>query len=149
VNDTTAGLLQVGVLVAALALCYRPLGSYLSRVLTSERDLRVERAVYRVVGVDPRSDQRWQTYATSLLAFSGVGVLALYLLQRTQSHLPMSLGFGNVDPALAFNTAVSFVTNTNWQAYWASRRWARSCRCPASRCRTSSRRLSASASPSP
>ncbi|MCW2785180.1 MAG: kdpA [Marmoricola sp.] len=116
-NDTTAGLLQAGVLVAALALCYRPLGSYLTRVLTSERDLRVERAMYRVVGVDPRSDQRWQTYAASLLAFSGVGVLALYALQRTQSHLPLSLGFGNVDPALAFNTAVSFVTNTNWQAY--------------------------------
>jgi K+-transporting ATPase ATPase A chain len=116
-SDTTAGLLQVGVLVAALALCYRPLGGYMFRALTSEKDLRVERVVYRLVGVDPRADQRWTVYAVSTVAFSLAGVLLLYAIQRLQADLPLSLGFPAVDPALAFNTAASFVTNTNWQAY--------------------------------
>ena len=116
-SDTTAGLLQIGALLAALALCYRPLGGYMARVFTSERDLRVERVVYRVVGVDPRADQRWSVYAASVIAFSFVSVVGLYALQRFQSELPWSLGFPGVDPALAFNTAASFVTNTNWQAY--------------------------------
>ena len=116
-SDTTAGLLQIGALLAALALCYRPLGGYMAHVFTSERDLRVERLVYRVVGVDPHADQRWSVYAASVIAFSFVGVVGLYALQRFQSELPWSLGFPGVDPALAFNTAASFVTNTNWQAY--------------------------------
>ncbi len=116
-SDTLAGLLQVGTLILALALCYRPLGDYLARVVTSERDLRGERLVYRLVGIDPRADQRWQVYAASVLAFSFVGVVLLYVLQRIQGSLPLSLGFPGVDPALAFNTAASFVTNTNWQAY--------------------------------
>jgi K+-transporting ATPase ATPase A chain len=116
-SDTTAGLLQVGALVAALALCYRPLGGHLARVLTSERDLRAERVLYRLVGVDSKADQRWSVYAASVLAFSLVGVVGLYVLQRVQSDLPWSIGLPDVDPALAFNTAASFVTNTNWQAY--------------------------------
>ena len=116
-SDTTAGLLQVGALVGALALCYRPLGDYLAGVYASDKDLRVERVIYRAVGVDPRTDQRWQVYATAVVAFSLIGVLLLYALQRFQAHLPLSLGFPAVDPALAFNTAASFVTNTNWQAY--------------------------------
>ena len=81
-SDTTAGLLQIGALLAALALCYRPLGGYMARVFTSERDLRVERVVYRVVGVDPRADQRWSVYAASVIAFSLVSVVGLYALQR-------------------------------------------------------------------
>jgi K+-transporting ATPase ATPase A chain len=116
-SDTAAGLLQIGVLVAALALCYRPLGDYMARVFTSEHDLRVERGIYRLVGVAPRADQRWSVYAASVLAFSLVSVLGLYVLQRVQSGLPLSLGLPDVAPALAFNTAASFVTNTNWQAY--------------------------------
>jgi K+-transporting ATPase ATPase A chain len=116
-NDTTAGLLQAGALIAALALCYRPLGGYLARVLSTEKDLRIERGLYRLLGVDPRADQRWTVYGAALLAFSAVGVVLLYLIQRVQDHLPWSLGFHPVDPALAFNTAASFVTNTNWQAY--------------------------------
>ncbi|MCX6398814.1 MAG: potassium-transporting ATPase subunit KdpA [Propionibacteriales bacterium] len=116
-NDTLAGLLQVGALIAALALCYRPLGSYMAHVFTTERDLRVERVIYRLVGVDPRADQAWKTYAVALLAFSFAGVVLLYAVQRLQSGLPWSLGFPEVAPDLAFNTAVSFVTNTNWQAY--------------------------------
>lgn len=116
-SETAAGLLQVGALIAALALCWRPLGDYMARVFTSERDLRVERALYRVVGVDSRSDQRWSVYAGAVLAFSLVCAVGLYVLQRVQGSLPLSLGFPGVDPALAFNTAASFVTNTNWQAY--------------------------------
>jgi K+-transporting ATPase ATPase A chain len=116
-SDTTAAVLEVGALIAALALCYNPLGGYLARVLTTDRDLGVERALYKVVGIDSRADQRWSLYAVSVLAFSFVSVVALYLLQRVQSGLPWSIGMPNVDPALAFNTAASFVTNTNWQAY--------------------------------
>ncbi len=116
-NDTTAGLLQVGLLLLALAACYRPVGAYMARVYESEHDSRVERVIYRVMGVDPRADQRWPVYARSLLAFSAVSVLGLYALQRLQSHLPLSLGFPGVEPGQAFNTAASFVTNTNWQSY--------------------------------
>jgi potassium-transporting ATPase potassium-binding subunit len=116
-SETTAGLLQVGLLLVALAACYRPLGAYMARVYTSERDTRSERVIYRAMGVDPQADQRWPVYARSLLAFSVVGVLFLYVLQRVQAHLPLSLGFPGVAPAQAFNTAASFVTNTNWQSY--------------------------------
>jgi K+-transporting ATPase ATPase A chain len=116
-SDTTAGLLQVGLLIAALAACYRPLGAYMARVYESEHDSRAERVVYRLMGVDSKADQRWPVYARSLLAFSAVGVLFLYALQRFQPHLPLSLGFPGVAPAQAWNTAASFVTNTNWQSY--------------------------------
>ena len=115
--DVLAGLLQVGALVAALALCWKPLGDHLARTFTSPAHLRVERAIYRLGGIDPEADQRWPVYARALLAFSVVGAVLLYVLQRVQAHLPLSLGFPDVDPALAFDTAVSFVTNTNWQAY--------------------------------
>ncbi|WP_426564503.1 potassium-transporting ATPase subunit KdpA [Angustibacter sp. McL0619] len=116
-SDTTAGLLQAGLLIAALAACYRPLGAYMARVYQSEHDSRVERVMYRVMGVDPKADQRWPVYARSLLAFSAVSVLFLYGLQRFQPHLPLSLGFVGVAPDQAWNTATSFVTNTNWQSY--------------------------------
>ena len=87
------------------------------RVYTGERHWRVERALYRVVRVDPDSEQRWTGYAAALLAFSFLSVVLLYLLQRLQALLPLSLGRGPVEPGIAFNTAVSFVTNTNWQSY--------------------------------
>jgi K+-transporting ATPase ATPase A chain len=116
-SDTTAGLLQVGLLIAALVACYRPLGAYMARAYTSEHDTRVERFCYRVMGVDPKGDQRWPVYARSLLAFSAVSVLFLYGLLRLQPHLPLSLGFPGVPADQAFNTAASFVTNTNWQSY--------------------------------
>ena len=116
-SDTTAGLLQVGLLIAALAACYRPLGAYMARVYTSDTDTRVERGIYRLMGVDPRADQRWPVYLRSLLAFSAVSVLGLYALLRLQPHLPLSLGFPGVPADQAFNTAASFVTNTNWQSY--------------------------------
>jgi K+-transporting ATPase ATPase A chain len=116
-SDTVAGLLQVGLLIAALAVCYRPLGAYMARVYSSDHDTRVERVIYRLIGVDPKGDQRWTAYARALLAFSAVSVLALYALQRFQPNLPLSLGFPGVAPDQAFNTATSFTTNTNWQSY--------------------------------
>src|SRR5690349_12665239 len=116
-SDTTAGLLQVGFLIALLALAYRPLGGYMARVYSSEKDSRVERGTYRLLGVDARAEQTWAVYARSAIAFSTVSVVLLYLLQRLQSHLPLSLGLPNVKSGLAFNTAASFVSNTNWQSY--------------------------------
>jgi K+-transporting ATPase ATPase A chain len=112
-----AGIIFILILVAALALTYRPLGDYMARVFTSEKHSRAEKAVYRVVGVDPDSEQRWPVYLRGVLAFSAVSILFLYLFQRVQNHLWLALGFPAVKPALAWNTAVSFVTNTNWQAY--------------------------------
>ncbi|SEQ13615.1 K+-transporting ATPase ATPase A chain [Microlunatus flavus] len=112
-----AGTTLVAALVLLLVLVHRPLGAHLHRVATSERDLGVERFVYRLVGVDARAEQSWAAYARSVLAFSAVSVLLLYALLRAQAVLPLSLGFGGVEPSQAWNTAISFVTNTNWQSY--------------------------------
>ncbi|MGH3507101.1 MAG: potassium-transporting ATPase subunit KdpA, partial [Nocardioidaceae bacterium] len=115
-GSTTSGLLTIAVLVSALALAHRPLGDYLARVYTSTRHLRVERWIYRVVGVDPESDQRWRTYCLSVLAFSAVGIIALMILLMLQGVL-LPGPHGGVNWHGAFNTSVSFVTNTNWQWY--------------------------------
>jgi potassium-transporting ATPase potassium-binding subunit len=116
-SDTTAGILFIVSLLVALAIIYKPLGDYMYRVLTATRHARVEWLIYRTVGVNPQGGQPWNIYARSVLAFSAVSILFLYFFQRVQHHLLLSLGFGNVPPALSWNTAVSFVTNTNWQAY--------------------------------
>jgi K+-transporting ATPase ATPase A chain len=116
-NSSLAGILQIVLLVAALALCYKPLGDYIARVFMSPKHWRVEKGFYRVMGIDPEADQRWGTYARSMLAFSGICVLFLYLLERIQQHLPYSNGQAPVPSFLAWNTAASFVTNTNWQNY--------------------------------
>ncbi len=116
-SATAAGILQLLLLVALLALAHRPLGDYMARVFAGSKHLGVERAFYRVVRVDPEADQRWSMYLISLLGFSAVSVLFLFGFQRLQSYLPLSLDFPGVPPAGAFNTAVSFVTNTNWQWY--------------------------------
>jgi K+-transporting ATPase ATPase A chain len=116
-SPTVAGLLQVGLLVVALAVVHKPLGDYLARVFTSTKHLRVERAIYRVVKVNPESEQHWKTYASAVLGFSAVSIILLYLLQRLQAVLPFNFGRGAVEPGIAFNTAISFVTNTNWQSY--------------------------------
>jgi potassium-transporting ATPase potassium-binding subunit len=81
-NSSLAGVLQVVLLVAALATSYKPLGDYMARIFTSEKHLRVEKGFYRVMGIDAEADQRWGTYTRSVLAFSGICVLFLYLLQR-------------------------------------------------------------------
>ena len=119
--DTTAtiwaAVAQAGTLVLVLALLYRPLGDYIAHVYTSRKDLAVERATYRLIGVDPRSEQSWQSYLRGVLLFSVMGILFVYALQRLQPVLPYALGLPSVPDGLAFNTAVSFVTNTNWQSY--------------------------------
>jgi K+-transporting ATPase ATPase A chain len=112
-----SGILQALTLVAVLAVIHRPLGDYLAHIYTSHRDLRLERGFYRLIGVDARGQQTWTAYLRSVLAFSLVGILFVYALQRAQAVLPFSLGFDAVPEGLAFNTAVSFVTNTNWQSY--------------------------------
>ncbi|RFU20324.1 potassium-transporting ATPase subunit KdpA [Geodermatophilus marinus] len=116
-SAAAAGWLQFGVLVAALAVVHRPLGDHMAQVFTTPRHWRVERLVHRTVGVDADTEQRWPTYLRSVLAFSLVGVLLLYALQRVQQWLPLDNGRAAVEPGSAWNTAVSFVTNTNWQGY--------------------------------
>jgi K+-transporting ATPase ATPase A chain len=115
-SSTWAGLAQVGLLLLALAVVYKPLGDYMAKVFTGARHWRVEKAVYRVVRVDPDAEQHWKTYASGVLGFSFVSVVLLYLLQRLQPLLPLNFG-RTVNPGVAFNTAISFVTNTNWQSY--------------------------------
>lgn len=108
---------QVAVLIAVLAVAVPLLGRYLAHVYTSRRHLVLERASYRLLRVDPDADQHWRTYALSVLGFSLVGVLALYALGRLQHHLPLDLGLSGLPADGAWNTAVSFATNTNWQWY--------------------------------
>jgi len=108
---------QVLLVVGVLAVLHVPLGNYLARVYTASAHGRVEMLIFRLGRIDPEADQRWPVYLTSLLAFSAVGVGALYLLLRLQGHLPYSLGHPGMSPALAFDTAVSFTTNTSWQSY--------------------------------
>lgn len=115
--DVLLTVLQFGTLALILALLYRPLGEYMARVYTSRKDLAVERGFYRVIGVDASAEQTWQAYLRSVLWFSAVGLLLVYLLQRFQAILPFALGLPAVPEGLSFNTAVSFVTNTNWQSY--------------------------------
>ncbi|MCL7426355.1 potassium-transporting ATPase subunit KdpA [Streptomyces sp. YS415] len=112
-----AGVLQLLALAGALALVHIPLGNHLARVYSGDRHWRVEKWIYRTIGADPDTRMRPPAYLRALLAFSLVGVLLLYALQRLQGVLPGSLGFTSIDPDQAFNTAVSFVTNTNWQSY--------------------------------
>jgi potassium-transporting ATPase potassium-binding subunit len=116
-STSAAGVIFIVSLVAALAVSYRFLGDYMYRVVAGTRHSTVERGIYRLVGVNPDGEQSWGVYARSVLAFSAVGILFLYGLMRLQSYLPLSLGFDNVMTHGAWNTAVSFVTNTNWQWY--------------------------------
>ena len=118
-SETLAGVLCLGALIVALAVVHVPLGDYMYRVYTSGKDTAVERVIYRLIGADPKTEQTWGAYARSVLAFSAVSVLFLFVFLLVQGKLPLHLN----DPAtpmtaaLAWNTAVSFVTNTNWQAY--------------------------------
>ncbi|KLO34265.1 potassium-transporting ATPase subunit A [Mycobacterium nebraskense] len=118
-STTTAGMLFLAVLVVALAAVHVPLGDYMYRVYTSEKDGYVERGIYRLIGVDARSEQTWGAYARSVLAFSSISILFLFVFQLVQGKLPLHLHdpATKMTPGLAWNTAVSFVTNTNWQAY--------------------------------
>ena len=110
-------IMAFALIAIILAAIYKPLGDYMYGVFTSEKDFGFEKAIYKVIGVDPKKGQTWKAYLRAILGFSLMSVLFLYLLQRIQQWLPFSLGFPNVEGPLAFNTAASFVTNTNWQSY--------------------------------
>ncbi|MEU2795303.1 MULTISPECIES: potassium-transporting ATPase subunit KdpA [unclassified Streptomyces] len=116
-SPQVAGILQLSALIVALALACRPLGDYLAKVYSSDRHCIPEKWVYQIIGVNPAAEMRWPAYVRAVLAFSAVSVLFLYFLQRIQGSLPGSLGFSSIDPDQAFNTAASFVANTNWQSY--------------------------------
>ncbi len=109
----------IALLVLALVAVHVPLGDYMHHVYTSPKDWRIEKAVYRVIGADPEAEQPWYAYARSLLAFSAVSVVFLFFFQLVQNKLPLHLHdpATPMTPSLAWNTAISFVTNTNWQAY--------------------------------
>src|SRR5262245_24894883 len=95
-----------------------PLGAYLYRVYTREQTGRIEGVVYRIIGVNPSAEQSWRRYATAVLWFSVISMVFVYLVMRFQQHLPLNPeGFTGVNPYLSFNTAASFMTNTNWQSY--------------------------------
>ncbi|RTL65627.1 MAG: potassium-transporting ATPase subunit KdpA [Hyphomicrobiales bacterium] len=118
------GWAQIALLLLLVAAAAWPLGSFLARVFNGERNflspmLRpVERSLYAAAGINPAQEQTWLAYTLSMLVFNGLGFLLLYALLRLQGSLPLNpQGFSGVAPDLAFNTAVSFVTNTNWQAY--------------------------------
>ncbi|MGW5073950.1 potassium-transporting ATPase subunit KdpA [Rhodococcus sp. NPDC004095] len=121
-NPALAAGLQIAFVVGVLAIAYVPVGDYMAKVYTTDanlrsRDLRIETVLYRLCRINARSDQTWYGYAGSLLGFSAASVLFLYFLQRIQGVLPLSGGLEGVSPAVAFNTAASFVANTNWQSY--------------------------------
>jgi K+-transporting ATPase ATPase A chain len=119
VSTVTAGIIFLAVLILALAAVHVPLGDYMYRVYDSDKDSRVERWIYRAIGADSKAEQTWGAYARSVLAFSGISVLFLFVFQLVQGKLPLHLNdpATPMTPELAWNTAVSFVTNTNWQAY--------------------------------
>src|SRR5471032_1092570 len=121
---TFNGWLQVALYCVLLMLLTKPLGGYMTRVFAGERTplspvLRpLERGLYRVSGVDETEEQHWVTYAIAMLAFTFAGFVVLYALQRLQAVLPFNpQKLDAVSPDLAFNTSVSFITNTNWQSY--------------------------------
>jgi K+-transporting ATPase ATPase A chain len=121
---TAFGWIQIALYCAIIIALVKPLGSYMYRVFSGERTFLspilgpVERGLYALAGVDRKSEQHWVTYAVAMLFFSAAGFLSLYALQRFQAVLPFNpQGLEAVAPDLAFNTSVSFVTNTNWQSY--------------------------------
>jgi K+-transporting ATPase ATPase A chain len=123
---TANGIIQILLFFGLLLIATRPLGAYMARIYEGESTLLspvlapVEHLFYKFLGVDENDDRKWTTYAFSLLAFSVFGLLLTYVLLRLQGVLPLKpRGFntGQITPDLAFNTAASFTTNTNWQAY--------------------------------
>jgi len=121
---TANGWFQIGFYLLVIFLVTKPAGVFLTRVFNRERTfldpiLRpVEKLVYRSTGIDEKREMRWTEYAVAMLLFSGVSMTLLYVIERTQKWLPFNpQKLGNVDPGLAFGTAASFTTNTNWQAY--------------------------------
>src|SRR5579862_6889519 len=123
---TTVGVLQIAIFLGLILVCTKPLGAFMARVFEGQRTflhpvLRwLEVLTYKVIGVKEEVEQRWTQYTAALISFSIFGFLLTYAIQRGQAYLPFNpqhFGAANVPPDLAFNTAVSFITNTNWQAY--------------------------------
>jgi len=121
---TTSGILQIVLFTAVVIALAKPIGAYMAKVFSGERTwlhrpLRpLETAIYKLCGIDEAAEQRWTRYAGGVLVFSLVTLLLTYLIQRIQQWLPLNpAGLGNVGTDLSFNTAASFTTNTNWQAY--------------------------------
>src|SRR5258708_20849145 len=121
---TFNGWLQILIFFAVALALGKSLGAFMTKVFSGERTFLdpamrpLERLIYRLTRVDEKAEMRWTEYAISMLLFSAVSMLALYLLQRAQHALPLNpQGFSNVPADLAFNTAASFPTNTNWQFY--------------------------------
>ncbi len=121
---TFNGWLQIALFCAIIVALVKPMGGYMTRLFAGERTFLwpvlapIERGLYRLAGIDPNEEQHWTRYAMAMLLFNLAGFLLLYALQRLQGVLPLNpQDFAAVDPDLAFNTAVSFTTNTNWQAY--------------------------------
>jgi K+-transporting ATPase ATPase A chain len=121
---TINGWIQIAIFCAIVVALVKPLGGYMTRVFNGERTLLspvlhpIERGLYALSGVDGRQEQHWLTYAVAMLLFNAAGFVLLFALQRLQGALPFNpMGFGAVTPDSSFNTAVSFVTNTNWQGY--------------------------------
>src|SRR3981189_2104419 len=119
---TQNGWFQIGLYLFVIFLITKPIGVFMTRVFNREKTfldavLRpIEKLVYRLIGVNEKHEMRWTEYAVAMLLFSGVSITVLYLIERTQKWLPFNpQKFPNVDPALAFGTAASFTTNTNWQ----------------------------------
>lgn len=110
-------LLALATVAIILGILHRPFGDYMAWVYTSRKDWKVERGIYKIIGVDSKTEQTWQAYLRSVLAFSAIGLLIVYGLQRLQQWLPYSLGLTAPSEHLSFNTAASFVGNTNWQSY--------------------------------
>ena len=121
---TANGYLQLAIFVVVLVALAKPLGTYMARIYEGEPAVLnrigapLERLIYRLCGVDPAREMRWTEYAVATLAFNVLGLLAVYALARLQGGLPLNpQDFGGTTPDLAFNTAVSFASNTNWQSY--------------------------------
>ena len=121
---TVAGSLEIALTLALVLIAAYPMGAFMADVFENRKTFLtpiigpLERGLYRLAGVDPEAEQKWFEYAISMVAFGGACMLSLYALLRLQAYLPLNpQGFPGVAPDLAFNIAVSFVTNTNWQAY--------------------------------
>ena len=121
---TIAGSFEIALTLALVLIAAYPIGAFMADIFENRRTFftpiigPIERGLYRVAGVDPGAEQNWSEYAISMVVFGGACMLSLYALLRLQAYLPLNpQGFPGVPPGLAFNIAVSFITNTNWQAY--------------------------------
>src|SRR6202140_4652946 len=121
---TANGWFQIGFFLLVIFLITKPVGVFLATVFSGEKPLfdpilrPVERLIYRLTGIDEKHEMCWTEYAVAMLLFSGVSMALLYVLDRVQKFLPLNpQKFAKLEPGLAFGTAASFTTNTNWQAY--------------------------------